>query len=513
MRSAFINSLAWLRRAQFDYCGEWGVGCRKARLQPRPTASARDAAVGESRSPSTAPLPYLALALLLALALPLVASAQETQAEVEARLRSLRAQVSEDARALAAGEREAASLVDALGALAREQATREALAQTLRRRIGLLHAESARLRTKIATLEADYTRQQADYRERLVHVYKYGRTDRLALILSAKSPAQMLVRARYLQRFADQRTANLDRLRATADALQAERATLATTQRQAQTSLEETEAEEARLQALASQRTNLLARLRGEQSTLQAAIAQKRAEVSALEQRVAALIAEARRRREAERRAAEEREAAAREAAARAQREAAARSAETEPSASPPAARPPEPPAARPTPPTRDPTPNAPSGAPRSAPTSDASYRALSRAFAQNKGRLPWPVQGAVAERFGTTTNPTYGTRTPSLGIVIATGNAAPVRAVFGGEVVGVDAVLGFGTLVMIEHGDYQSVYSNFSTVTVRPGQRVAAGETIGRAGTAAEPKGRSLFFAVFKSGAAQNPLSWLRSR
>jgi septal ring factor EnvC (AmiA/AmiB activator) len=74
-----------------------------------------------------------------------------------------------------------------------------------------------------------------------------------------------------------------------------------------------------------------------------------------------------------------------------------------------------------------------------------------------------------------------------------------------------VDVMPGFGRLVVVSHGDFKSLYSNFSLIYVQQGMQVEAGQVLGRAGTDAEPKGSGLFFSVFNRGEAVDPTEWLR--
>src|SRR5690606_11706049 len=120
---------------------------------------------------------------------------------------------------------------------------------------------------------------------------------------------------------------------------------------------------------------------------------------------------------------------------------------------------------------------------------------------------------GVVREPFGDRIDPVYGTRTPNPGMLIDTPASAEVHAVFDGQVVEVSVLPDFGTYVAIEHGDYQSIYSNFSVTYVREGERVRAGQVIGRAGTDAEPRGRALFFGLFTDKRFIDPQPWLRGR
>ena len=76
-----------------------------------------------------------------------------------------------------------------------------------------------------------------------------------------------------------------------------------------------------------------------------------------------------------------------------------------------------------------------------------------------------------------------------------------------------VDVLPEFGRFIAVQHGEYQTVYSNFSMIYVAEGSQVEAGQVLGRAGTEAEPKQEGVFFALFKNGTAMDPASWLRAR
>lgn len=147
---------------------------------------------------------------------------------------------------------------------------------------------------------------------------------------------------------------------------------------------------------------------------------------------------------------------------------------------------------------------------PSADPVNSAAYNSLTGSFKTNQGRLPWPAQGVVVEPYGEVINPVYGTSTPNPGILIATSPQAEVRAIFDGVVLGVSVVPEYGTYVAIQHGEYQSVYSNFSLTYIAEGDRVKAGQVIGRAGTEDQPKRAGIFFALFHGGEAFDPMPWM---
>ncbi len=109
--------------------------------------------------------------------------------------------------------------------------------------------------------------------------------------------------------------------------------------------------------------------------------------------------------------------------------------------------------------------------------------QSLSNSFAANKGRLPWPVEkGFISGQYGKHPHPLF----PKVildnnGIDIATGEGAPVRAVFEGVVQTVANI--DGIMVMINHGEYFTVYTNLSGSNVKVGDKISARQVIGRAG------------------------------
>ena len=139
----------------------------------------------------------------------------------------------------------------------------------------------------------------------------------------------------------------------------------------------------------------------------------------------------------------------------------------------------------------------------------------LSATFQKNRGSLPWPTEGAVTVDFGNQVDPVHGTETYHPGIQIATSPESPVQAIFDGIVSSIDFVPGYGTYVVIRHGEYLSVYSNFSSLSISQSQRVEAGEIIGQAGTENQPRGASLFFGVVNRSTSEfvDPGQWLSAR
>lgn len=91
--------------------------------------------------------------------------------------------------------------------------------------------------------------------------------------------------------------------------------------------------------------------------------------------------------------------------------------------------------------------------------------------------------------------------------------SGTPVRAVGAGVVTSVSYAGSYGRRVEIRHGDGSSTwYCHLSSYASRAGQRVRAGQVIGRVGSTGNSTGPHLHLEVHRpGGGATNPLSWLR--
>ena len=83
---------------------------------------------------------------------------------------------------------------------------------------------------------------------------------------------------------------------------------------------------------------------------------------------------------------------------------------------------------------------------------------------------LEWPAGGRLAGRFGQATDRLGGTAVRN-GIEIAVPENTPVRAVHGGTVGLAGPFIGFGNLVIVEHGaNNYSLYGYLGTIGVERG-------------------------------------------
>ncbi len=135
----------------------------------------------------------------------------------------------------------------------------------------------------------------------------------------------------------------------------------------------------------------------------------------------------------------------------------------------------------------------------------------LSNEFASNKGRLPWPVEGAIVERFGKHKHPVYQNvdLPQNNGVTLAVKRGSQAKAVFNGKVTQIVVLPGYNQCVLVNHGEYFTLYSKLKSVSVKAGDTVTTGQVVGIVDTIG---GEDQFhFELWKGSTPQNPENWLR--
>ena len=141
-----------------------------------------------------------------------------------------------------------------------------------------------------------------------------------------------------------------------------------------------------------------------------------------------------------------------------------------------------------------------------------AESKILADNFKANRGKLPWPVEkGFVSLGYGDQPHPIY----PSLivhnsGVEITTDQGANARAVFAGVVTSVIVLSPVNKAVMIQHGDYFTVYQNLSSVFVGKGDKVSIKQSIGKIRTNGDTGKTIIKFTISQNTTYNNPSSWL---
>jgi len=131
------------------------------------------------------------------------------------------------------------------------------------------------------------------------------------------------------------------------------------------------------------------------------------------------------------------------------------------------------------------------------------------RLFSSLRGRLRLPVLGELTGRFGA---PRGAAGIEAKGVFIRAPQGQPVRGVAGGQVVYADWMLGFGNLLIVDHGEaYLSIYANNDSLLRQVGDVIAPGETIATTGASGGNEETGLYFELRHLGKAFDPLHWVK--
>lgn len=134
--------------------------------------------------------------------------------------------------------------------------------------------------------------------------------------------------------------------------------------------------------------------------------------------------------------------------------------------------------------------------------------------FERMKGSLPCPVSGhfRLKSAFGRHALPGLpDVQYDNPGIDIETGKGAQARCVYNGTVSGVYMVPGFGTVVIVSHGNYYTVYGNLASASVARGDNLKQGSVVGKVSTDSDNASMGeMHFEVWKNRDKLNPMEWI---
>ncbi len=137
--------------------------------------------------------------------------------------------------------------------------------------------------------------------------------------------------------------------------------------------------------------------------------------------------------------------------------------------------------------------------------------QALNTEFAKNKGKLPWPVDGPVVDKYGQRYHPVYkNVKLPfNDGIGIAVSPGTQVKAIFDGVVQRIAIIPGYNQCVIVQHGNYFSLYCKLGSISVKVGDKIKTGQVLGTVDTI---NGETqLHLQIWNGTSPQNPELWLK--
>ena len=400
-----------------------------------------------------------------------------------------------------------------------EQTLRTVKEQVEQRRqvVAVLGNEVSGLQARIDTLSGHIGRLHRRegalllrYRAALVQLQRIDtHIDPVLFVLSSQNPAEARERQRFLSRYSKAVREASVALRTTRTEIEATKAEVGRTHSEKEQLLSLREAEKKKLEAEEQQRAAQVKDLQGKQQVLAQDLSKQKQKAEDLDRKIQAqveaeIVVAQRRAAELQRRREEAR-----------RRRQSQRTQPTPPPSTGLSGRgkgttPPPPP-----PPPADDEPEERRAATPGGYAMDANERALASSFAQNKGRLPAPIRGSysILRTFGVHQHSEHNrVQVNSSGVDFGVNGDSRAYAVFSGVVSRVFVIPGYGTAVILRHGNYLTVYANLSSVAVSTGSRVSTGQGIGSVGASPDgSSGRLLHFQLWHERTKLNPLAWIK--
>ena len=292
------------------------------------------------------------------------------------------------------------------------------------------------------------------YRSTISYIYKYGRTQELALLLTSSSVNQLIIRSYYLSRFDEHQQQQMEQIRETEAEYEQTQEDLEAARERNREALESIRSETNELAEKEELQKRNIELLQRDRNNLETQVQIRQNQLNELTEALDDLIAEEQRL------------------------DAAASS----------------------------------GGITRASPISEDDMVAFGSQFeALRNGEMPWPVDnGVITERFGERVHPVFRTRTNVPGVDIATQPRSTVRVVSDGYVFEVVPFPDFGEVVLVKHGAYYTAYGNLSSIYARKNQVVQQGDVIGLSGDEDNLRGEVLFFLVRDGSEFVDPERWL---
>ncbi|MDD3188138.1 MAG: peptidoglycan DD-metalloendopeptidase family protein [Fermentimonas sp.] len=392
-------------------------------------------------------------------------------------------------------KKQTTTILERINLINKQISSRKELISVQRREIEALRKEEERLETEIERLNKELNQKKDNYADAIKGMFNQKlKQNKLLFILSGKTFGESLRRMQYLREYSKWQRSQADEIKKQNAEIVLKKDALILAKAEKEKALASLQDEQKKLQGEEKIRQTEISQTRGQEQKLRQSLQQKQRQADQLNSQIEKLIAEEVSRQERE-------EEARRLAEAKKQSKkpssdtkipesketpAKAESADTKKGASP----------------VIDP------GASK---MSTETFN-LSKNFAANKGKLPMPVTGAssIVGNFGTKRHSEWNVTTNSNGIDIQAEKGADIRSVFDGEVSKVFSFPGSNTCVIVRHGDYYTFYANIYDLFVKQGDKVKAGQSLGRIFTDPDTGISTMHFQLWQKTSKINPAPWL---
>mgnify|MGYP006101894653 CR=1 FL=1 len=132
--------------------------------------------------------------------------------------------------------------------------------------------------------------------------------------------------------------------------------------------------------------------------------------------------------------------------------------------------------------------------------------------FAKMKGKLNWPSNGKIINKFGLHTNPILNTEIENLGVDIKTDENERIYPVLDGVVSIITYNREYGNMIIISHGGgYRTVYANVANIRVAENDYIQSNTKIGEVAKSNISNDYLLHFQIWKNEKKLNPEDWLK--
>jgi septal ring factor EnvC (AmiA/AmiB activator) len=398
---------------------------------------------------------------------------QESQQEkLEARKAQIQKEIRENEKLLQSVKKKEKSAINVIVIQSNKIKLKEKLINTTEKQTKLLGNDMYINQVKINKLKNELEILKADYAEMIVKSYKSrSEESRAMFLLSSENFLQAYKRAQYMKQYTNYRKMQGEEISSKSNQLLDYNGRLNVQKTAKQKLIAEKEKERLSLEKEKQEQERLVSSIKKDKNKLQADIRKKQQEARSIDKQINRIV---------------------REAIAAANRKAALERAKANPSA-----------------------PVSKVAVSSSKIELTPESKLIADNFRANRGRLPYPVEkGFISLGYGDQPHPVFSTLTiHNSGVEITTEQGSNARAVFGGEVTSVIVLSPLNRAVMIQHGDFFTVYQNLSSVSVSKGDKVSIKQSLGRVRTNNETGKTVIKFLILQNTTYNNPQSWLSPR
>ncbi|WP_421893640.1 murein hydrolase activator EnvC family protein [Marinoscillum sp.] len=372
--------------------------------------------------------------------------AQKTKSQLEQEKRENLSKIAEAEKILSDTESEKKATLGQLRALNQQIEAREGLISALNQEVGLLNGEINDLSIVVNALQSDLKNLKQEYAAMIYSSYKANHGySKLTFLFSARTFNQLYMRLKYLEQYADARKIQARQIEEVSRELDAQRNQVEIKRSEQKTLLNQQLAENRKLLNLKTKQSGLVQELTKKEKELKKELADRKQAVDRLDNLIADIV-----RKELER-------------------------------------------------------------SKTLSSTAIANEDEISASFESNKNKLAWPVSsGFISSKFGKHPHPVMkGIMQDNPGVDIQTQKDESVKSVYDGKVIQIAYVPGMYNVVILQHGEYYTVYSRLKEVNVKKGTLVKRAQPLGAVHT--DTNGVSeVHFEVWKNYAKLNPEQWL---